>query len=87
MIFVNDGSGGYRILGHATWNGLLLGDLLFPCFIWIMGVCIPIAMASQIKRMTPKHMVLYGIIKAIICFISSVTSESFEWGIMQILTL
>lgn len=65
MIFVNDGSGGYRILGHATWNGLLPGDLLFPCFIWIMGVCIPIAMASQMKRMQPRHVILYGIMKVI----------------------
>lgn len=65
MIFVNDGSGGYRILGHATWNGLLPGDLLFPCFIWIMGVCIPIAIAGQMKRMLPKHMIFYGIVKVI----------------------
>ena len=65
MIFVNDGSGGYRILGHATWNGLLPGDLLFPCFIWIMGVCIPIAMAGQMKRMLPKHMIFYRIVKVI----------------------
>ncbi|XP_031825637.1 heparan-alpha-glucosaminide N-acetyltransferase isoform X2 [Nomia melanderi] len=63
MIFVNGGSGGYKVLGHATWNGLLLGDLVFPCFIWIMGVCIPIALGSQMKRMTSRTAIFYGIVK------------------------
>ncbi|KZC07019.1 Heparan-alpha-glucosaminide N-acetyltransferase, partial [Dufourea novaeangliae] len=63
MIFVNGGSGGYKILGHATWNGLLLGDLVFPCFIWIMGVCIPVAMAGQMKRVPSRVTILYGIVK------------------------
>ncbi|XP_032670445.1 heparan-alpha-glucosaminide N-acetyltransferase-like [Odontomachus brunneus] len=50
MIFVNDGSGSYSVLGHTTWNGMLLGDLVFPCFMWIMGVCVPIALSAQLKR-------------------------------------
>ncbi|XP_012529315.1 heparan-alpha-glucosaminide N-acetyltransferase [Monomorium pharaonis] len=63
MIFVNDGSGSYTILGHATWNGLLLGDLVFPCFIWIMGVCIPIALSVQLKRGFSKLQICYSILK------------------------
>lgn len=50
MIFVNNGAGGYKILEHATWNGLFIGDLVFPCFIWIMGMCIPIALTSKLSR-------------------------------------
>lgn len=81
MIFVNDGSGGYRTLGHATWNGLLPGDLLFPCFIWIMGVCIPIAMSSQMKRMTPKHQILYGIVKrSILLFLIGLSLNTVSTG-------
>lgn len=81
MIFVNDGSGGYRILGHATWNGLLPGDLLFPCFIWIMGVCIPIAMAGQMKRMLPKHMIFYGIVKrSILMFLIGLSLNTVSTG-------
>ncbi|KAG7207828.1 hypothetical protein KM043_009429 [Ampulex compressa] len=63
MIFINNGSGGYPTLGHATWNGLLLGDLVFPCFIWIMGVCIPVALSSQIKRGVSKYAISYSIVK------------------------
>ncbi|XP_011685533.1 PREDICTED: heparan-alpha-glucosaminide N-acetyltransferase [Wasmannia auropunctata] len=63
MIFVNDGSGSYTILEHTTWNGMLLGDLVFPCFIWIMGVCIPIALSAQLKRGVSKRQIGYSILK------------------------
>ncbi|CAB0037489.1 unnamed protein product [Trichogramma brassicae] len=49
MIFVNNGAGGYVRLEHATWNGLAAGDLVFPCFMWIMGVCIPLSISSQLS--------------------------------------
>ncbi|XP_029173647.1 heparan-alpha-glucosaminide N-acetyltransferase-like isoform X2 [Nylanderia fulva] len=63
MIFINDGSGSYTKLGHATWNGMLLGDLVFPCFIWIMGVCMPIALSAQLKRGLSKFQISYSILK------------------------
>ncbi|XP_072753442.1 heparan-alpha-glucosaminide N-acetyltransferase isoform X1 [Anoplolepis gracilipes] len=63
MIFVNDGSGSYTTLGHAAWNGILLGDLVFPCFLWIMGVCVPIALSAQLKRGIPKLQICYSILK------------------------
>ncbi|KAL6439951.1 hypothetical protein ACFW04_002959 [Cataglyphis niger] len=63
MIFVNAGSGSYTTLGHATWNGILLGDLVFPCFIWIMGVCIPVALSAQLRRGLSKLQISYSILK------------------------
>ncbi|XP_017753592.1 PREDICTED: heparan-alpha-glucosaminide N-acetyltransferase-like [Eufriesea mexicana] len=81
MIFMNGGSGGYKILGHATWNGLLPGDLQFPCFIWITGICIPIAMSSQMKRMTPKYTILYGIVKrSFLLFLIGVSLNTVSTG-------
>lgn len=38
MIFVNYGGGGYWFFEHSTWNGLTVADLVFPWFVWIMGV-------------------------------------------------
>ena len=38
MIFVNYGGGGYWFFDHSVWNGLTVADLVFPWFIWIMGV-------------------------------------------------
>ena len=40
MIFVNYGGGGYWFFEHSKWNGLTVADLVFPWFIWIMGVSI-----------------------------------------------
>ncbi|KAK0097192.1 hypothetical protein PV326_003006 [Microctonus aethiopoides] len=63
MIFVNNGAGGYKFLEHATWNGLYIGDLVFPCFIWIMGFCIPIAITSQLSRGVSRLIICKNIIK------------------------
>ncbi|XP_014244708.1 heparan-alpha-glucosaminide N-acetyltransferase-like [Cimex lectularius] len=70
MIFVNDGSGGYEIIDHTTWNGLHLADVLFPWFLWIMGVCIPISIKSQIKRKVRRWKILTTIVqRSLILFI------------------
>ena len=46
---------------HATWNGLYVADLVFPWFIWIMGVCIPMSVKSAIKRETPVKTVVWQV--------------------------
>ena len=61
MIFVNDGAGGYWFMEHATWNGLGVADLVFPWFMWIMGVCVPMGIKSAVKRKTPRWIMLRGI--------------------------
>jgi heparan-alpha-glucosaminide N-acetyltransferase len=38
MIFVNMGGGSYWYLSHSYYNGINLSDLVFPWFIFIMGV-------------------------------------------------
>ncbi|KAJ6646719.1 Heparan-alpha-glucosaminide N-acetyltransferase, partial [Pseudolycoriella hygida] len=50
MIFVNSGGGDYWWIKHSTWNGLHVADLVFPWFLWIMGVCIPISINAQMLR-------------------------------------
>lgn len=40
MIFVNYGGGGYSFLSHAPWYGITMADIVFPSFIFIMGVSI-----------------------------------------------
>ena len=70
MIFVNDGGGGYWFMEHATWNGLYVADLVFPWFIWIMGVCIPMSVRSNIKREVPVKTVVWTVtIRSIKLFI------------------
>lgn len=61
MIFVNNGGGHYWWIKHATWNGLHIADLVFPWFLWIMGVCIPLSMKSQLGRNIPKRTIIRNI--------------------------
>ncbi|XP_053204597.1 heparan-alpha-glucosaminide N-acetyltransferase-like [Panonychus citri] len=50
MIFVNYGSAGYAFLDHAPWFGLTIADVIFPWFIFIMGVSLSLSIESQVKR-------------------------------------
>lgn len=63
MIFVNDGAGGYWWLEHATWNGMVAGDLVFPAFLWIMGVCIPLAVKSAFAKGIPRWKIVLHILR------------------------
>ena len=50
MIFVNYGAGEYHFLQHAPWNGLHLADLVFPFFIFIMGISIAVSFKNLTLR-------------------------------------
>lgn len=66
MIFVNSGRGGYQRIDHIAWDGLYLGDFLCPCFLWIMGLCIPLSISSQLSRGTStRSAICWGIVKVI----------------------
>jgi heparan-alpha-glucosaminide N-acetyltransferase len=54
MIFVNYGGGGYYFFEHADWNGLTFADLLFPWFMWMMGVSLALSFASLDKKFAKK---------------------------------
>ena len=51
MIFVNYGGGGYWFFDHSDWNGLTFADLLFPWFMFMMGV----SMALSYKAMDNEY--------------------------------
>lgn len=70
MIFANCGAGKYWWLEHATWDGLHFADFVFPSFLWIMGVCIPISVKSQIAKNVTKNDMIIIILKVIfMCFL------------------
>jgi predicted acyltransferase len=50
MILVDDmGPGGVQPwwLDHADWDGLTPADLIFPAFLFIMGIAIPLAVSKN----------------------------------------
>ncbi len=52
MVVVNDpgnGSDAYAPLQHSRWNGWTITDVVFPSFLWIIGVAITISLAKRIE--------------------------------------
>jgi predicted acyltransferase len=40
----------YRQLTHAAWNGWTFADMIFPCFLFIVGVSLTLSTASRVSR-------------------------------------
>lgn len=86
MIFVNYGAGGYNFIDHAVWNGLNIGDLVFPWFMWIMGVCIPISITSSFKKeISRKTSILLVLRVSIVDFFNIPTCNNSVLEILQII--
>ena len=57
MVVVNDpGSGrdAYGPLQHAQWNGWTSTDVVFPSFLWIIGVAITLSLAKRMEAGVPR---------------------------------
>ena len=51
MVLVNSHPGRiYPALSHANWNGWTFTDLIFPFFVFIVGVAIPYSFAGRMAR-------------------------------------
>ncbi|XP_059163427.1 heparan-alpha-glucosaminide N-acetyltransferase-like isoform X2 [Physella acuta] len=50
MIFVNYGGGSYWFFEHAPWNGIYVADLVFPWFVFIMGVSMNFSFKSMFRQ-------------------------------------
>jgi predicted acyltransferase len=52
MVLVNNqvGSGVYAPLQHASWHGWTFTDLVFPFFVWIVGVALTLSVARRVER-------------------------------------
>jgi predicted acyltransferase len=40
----------YAPLDHAAWHGWTFTDLVFPFFLWIVGVAITLSFAKRVER-------------------------------------
>lgn len=93
MIFVNYGSAGYYYIEHAIWNGLTVGDLVFPWFIFMMGTSMVFSFRGLFKRNTPNLQIVWKIVWrsvllfAMGLFLSTKYENDMEWiripGVLQ----
>jgi predicted acyltransferase len=66
MLLVNNpGDWGnlYSQLDHAAWNGWTFTDLIFPFFLWIVGVAIPLSMGRRLEQGEPRSKAVWRIVR------------------------
>ncbi|KJE91841.1 hgsnat protein [Capsaspora owczarzaki ATCC 30864] len=63
MLFVNYGGGGYWFFDHSTWNGLTVADLVFPWFIFMMGVSMSLSFEKLRRRGAPRGALFLKVIR------------------------
>src|SRR2546427_13128077 len=60
MVLVNDPGDGrhvYAPLQHADWNGWTITDVVFPSFVWIVGVAMTFSMAKRLAAGGPRSQI------------------------------
>ncbi len=58
MVLVNnagDGHNAYDPLKHSAWNGWTITDVVFPTFLWIVGVAITLSIGRRLERGVPRR--------------------------------
>ncbi|HEV8592676.1 MAG TPA: DUF5009 domain-containing protein, partial [Pyrinomonadaceae bacterium] len=97
MVLVNNpgGSPVYWPLDHAEWNGLTPTDYIFPFFLFIVGVAIPIALGRRVEegvtgkvytKIISRSAIIYGLGLAIsvIPFFQFSSTDAPDWLKMSV---
>ena len=83
MILVNNpGNWGtvYKPLDHAEWHGWTFTDLIFPFFLWIVGVAIPLSTARRLEQgQSRRELLLHALRRAVIIFALGFFLNSFNY--------
>ena len=82
MIMVNNngGKGSWGFMNHAAWNGLTATDLVFPTFVFVMGVSVVFAIEGRLARgATRAQLVRRAVQRAAILFLLGIVVNSFPF--------
>jgi predicted acyltransferase len=83
MILVNDAgdfSSAYWPLLHSRWNGCTPTDIVFPTFLFIIGITTVISLSSRLSRGTLKRTLFLQILRrAVILFLLGIVVNSFPF--------
>ncbi|WP_263417218.1 acyltransferase family protein [Terriglobus albidus] len=61
MIMVNtsgDGAHTFPFLSHAAWNGCTLADVVFPCFLFMVGISIVFSLRGKLRKGVPSSTII-----------------------------
>ncbi|MFZ0339392.1 MAG: heparan-alpha-glucosaminide N-acetyltransferase domain-containing protein [Terracidiphilus sp.] len=79
MIMVNNsGAGAWAQMHHAAWNGLTATDLVFPTFLFVVGVSIVFSTEARLRRGDSRtKLAWHAVRRAVILFAIGVFSNGF----------
>jgi len=82
MIMVNNngGSGSWHFMNHAEWNGLTATDLVFPTFLFVVGVSIVFSIEARLARGASRaQLARHTIVRAAIIFLFGIIVNGFPF--------
>ncbi len=82
MIMVNNngGAGSWHFMNHAHWNGLTPTDLVFPTFVFVVGVSVVFATEARLARGDSRTKLAgHTLQRAVILFLLGVVVNSFPF--------
>ena len=82
MIMVNNngGPGSWHFMNHAYWNGLTPTDLVFPTFVFVVGVSVVFAFDARRAKGAPRgQLAKHTIIRAIVLILFGIIVNSFPF--------
>jgi predicted acyltransferase len=79
MIMVNNsGEGAWAEMHHAAWNGLTATDLVFPTFLFLVGVSIVFSTEARLRRGDSRAKLAgHAVLRAVILFVIGVLANGF----------
>ena len=66
MVLVNtpgDGAHTYAPLQHAEWHGWTITDVVFPSFVWIVGVAITLSLGKRMAAGASRMQLMRGVLR------------------------
>jgi predicted acyltransferase len=66
MVVVNspgDGAHAYGPLNHSAWNGWTATDVVFPSFLWIVGVAMTLSLGKRVAAGVPKSQLYLQVLR------------------------
>jgi predicted acyltransferase len=80
MIMVNNngGRGSWAQMNHAAWNGFTATDLVFPTFLFVVGIAIVFSFKARLaKGATRKQLAVHTVIRAAVLIVFGIVVNSF----------
>jgi predicted acyltransferase len=82
MIMVNNngGPGSWRFMNHAAWNGLTATDLVFPTFVFVMGISTVFGIESRLARgATRAQIIRHAALRTVVLCLLGIVVNSFPF--------